>query len=374
MALRVAQQLFVAAPEFHSTNLIRKSGKARLPKPQPLPSPESYKAIVFVMLFGGMDSFHMLAPHKDCALYSEYEEMRGPMKLAKTSMLEVDATQSDAEQPCENFGLHNKLPVMKEIYDNGHGIFLANTGHLSKPVSKFNYFTETRAQLFSHHSMERETYYVDAFREKAGTGVLGRMLDILQAKNQSVGPIGINTMSLILDGDPVMSRSQDIIRSGGAEMFYPKSVSSSNSRDTMLNHMASLNSKMEMNSGLFGDHWSQTLVDSIDKTNLIRETANNAALSRSFSGTLGGQLKMVSKLIKTQQGRGVNRDAFVLRLGGFDHHANMVGDLNSAFFDINSGIDSFYREMQHQGESFIFLYGLGLRFNLFNILLCQQLL
>lgn len=42
---------------------------------------------------------------------------------------------------------------------------MANIGHLHKPVTKNNWYTETRTHLFSHKTMEREAQLVDAFQE-----------------------------------------------------------------------------------------------------------------------------------------------------------------------------------------------------------------
>ena len=42
---------------------------------------------------------------------------------------------------------------------------MANIGHLHKPVTKNNWYTETKTHLFSHKTMEREAQLVDAFQE-----------------------------------------------------------------------------------------------------------------------------------------------------------------------------------------------------------------
>ena len=52
-------------------------------------------------------------------------------------MIELDASASASSQPCQNFGLNKNLDVFKEIYDAGDGQFHANTGHLTKPVTKY---------------------------------------------------------------------------------------------------------------------------------------------------------------------------------------------------------------------------------------------
>ena len=58
-----AQQLIVAAPEFHITNVVRKTGNPRPALQAHPPSVNSYKAVVYVLLDGGADTFNMLAPH-----------------------------------------------------------------------------------------------------------------------------------------------------------------------------------------------------------------------------------------------------------------------------------------------------------------------
>jgi len=139
IALRVATQLIVTSPEFHSTNLVKSANVKREPATPPKIGPQPYKAVIYLHLFGGMDSFYMLAPHpeKCSGLYDQYKNLRqAAATLDFSNMVEIDATGSPG-QPCSHFGLNKNLPILKEIYDNGDGMFFANTGHLSKPVDKF---------------------------------------------------------------------------------------------------------------------------------------------------------------------------------------------------------------------------------------------
>jgi hypothetical protein len=63
IGVKKAQQLIITSPEFHTTNIIRKSGASR-PEPEaPKASTKPYKAVVYIFLEGGMDSFNMLVPH-----------------------------------------------------------------------------------------------------------------------------------------------------------------------------------------------------------------------------------------------------------------------------------------------------------------------
>jgi len=358
-ALRIAQQLIITTPEFHATSLVRKTGNARQPSTSQIQSNgESYKAIVYVMLFGGMDSLYMLSPHHECDLYLEYAEARTDLAtLAPEDMLSIDAVNSLADQPCETFGVNKKLSIVKDLYDSGVGAFFVNTGHLSKPVSKFNYFTETKTQLFSHYSMEQEAYAVDPFKEKTGTGVLGRMLDVLEDNNYFVGSMGIGRHGACLQGDAERGRAVDVVQQGGVHWFYGElhKVAEDVEPDTMKTYFNALNGETAPNSGLFGNHWSKEFIDGIEKSDALGIINMNAGLTETGwspeGAHLAPQLETVSKLIKTHEMRGTNRDVFYVKVQGYDTHSHMRDILdNLKFPDLNFGIEKFYKEMQHQGK------------------------
>lgn len=276
---------------------------------------------------------------------TEYEEIRTTTaKLDVGDMIQINATSSN--QDCDFYGLHQNLRALKDLYDSGDAIFLANTGHLARPVNKLNWLSETRGQLFSHFSMMKEAEYVDAFREKAGTGVLGRMLDRLQGDGFAVGSVGINSAGAILDGDPSLARSSDVVSSGGISNLYPQTASpGTHNRDAMMSHFLSLNGATESNSGMYGNHWSQKFIDSANKTGRLIDLMNFET-ETSFTGdSFSKQLKTVAKMIFKHEERGVDRDAFYIFLGGFDHHFNIKSSLPSAFNELNNGIKSFSAEL-----------------------------
>lgn len=66
-ALRVAQQLIVTSSEFHTTSLTRsQSSKQDREDSLPKKTCKKYKAVVHLLLGGGMDSYNMLVPHSKC--------------------------------------------------------------------------------------------------------------------------------------------------------------------------------------------------------------------------------------------------------------------------------------------------------------------
>lgn len=71
--LRIAQQLIISTGEFHSTNVVQSSNQARESITFPEPTGKPYRAIVYILLNGGCDSFNMLTPYT-CSngLYESY--------------------------------------------------------------------------------------------------------------------------------------------------------------------------------------------------------------------------------------------------------------------------------------------------------------
>ena len=63
-------------------------------------------------------------------MYAEYKKARGGHALSTDQILTINAAGSG--QICDNFGVHHKLPKVKELYDDGDAAFFANMGHLAR--------------------------------------------------------------------------------------------------------------------------------------------------------------------------------------------------------------------------------------------------
>ena len=86
-------------------------------------------------------------------LYEEYRNARGEVALAKDKLLTIDTSSS---QNCSKFGIHPNLPLLRDLYDDGEAIFLANIGVLTEPVTKDDYEDKTLTQLFAHNTSESD--------------------------------------------------------------------------------------------------------------------------------------------------------------------------------------------------------------------------
>mmetsp|Transcript_15416 Transcript_15416/g.17116 ORF Transcript_15416/g.17116 Transcript_15416/m.17116 type:complete len:225 (-) Transcript_15416:110-784(-) len=109
--------------------------------------------------------------------------------------------------------------------------------------------------------------------------------------------------------------------------------------------------KQKKESGMFGEHWSQSFTNALDRNEKMKSAIDDVELSQSYTGKAGVRLRMASKLIRARKARNVNRDAIHIKLGGFDTHSGMRDSLDVTLEDLNSGLDSFTKEMEDLGLS-----------------------
>ena len=171
------------------------------------------------------------------------------------------------------------------------------------------------------HRHVSQAGYVDAFREKVGTGVLGRMLDILKGDDYgfSVSAISIGTQAAILEGESGLG--VDIVDGSNIGVFYDQSgsPSSSQSSASMKRDFKNMNGRVFSNSGKYADLWSKHYISAVGKSTSLNGILQKATLDYEGlfpGGPLGDSLKTVSKLITAHAARGVNRDAFYIRFTG----------------------------------------------------------
>jgi len=344
--LRLAQELIISSPEFHSTSKIKFSGKAREKRlERDTNTKKDFKSFVYLFLGGGADSFNVLIPHSGCKdkdLYAEYSLVRGTVAIPKESLLTISAKGSS--QVCNTFGIHPSLSVLHSLYQDGDAIFLANTGVLFEPVTKDNWRKKTRTQLFAHNVQNRDTQQVDVYQEIGGTGVVGRMADALTNLGYNTGSFALADDKKSLVGEPLQSPA---IYDLNEKVLKAFSAQFSNSRFNMV--VGKINNATDIESGIFGKTWSQLLDQSLTQMRDLVDGTKNVNVSESFPNNgIGNQLKIVSSAIQARDTLKTNRQFFMARQEGFDSHAN-YDNLNRNFAQINEALSSFVKEMKSLG-------------------------
>jgi uncharacterized protein (DUF1501 family) len=352
IALLKAQQLIVLSPEFHATNLVRQIDMLRPDPEVPVPSVKPYKAIIYVLLDGGMDSFNLLVPHT-CTetnsdgqnLLEQYNSERTILALTTAERTRiVDATG----QPCSQFAIHKDLEIVDRLYKAGDLAFFANAGVLNQPVNKDNYWKITKTALFGHNTMQEEAQQLDPFDTAPGTGVLGRMCDILKLKSFKAQPITIQDFSVATVGVPGSGIDPLLVSSYETNRFNPLSVGDN---FEVKPYLKRLNKETETQSSLYGEIWSENLNKALNDNEAILQAVSQTKLNQTFPNTdYASKLRVVSSLIGSHQQRGTDRDVFYLSMGGWDHHSEMKASLSANFVRLNEALTVFYNEMQAQGK------------------------
>jgi uncharacterized protein (DUF1501 family) len=343
--LKTIIKLMATTPEFHSTRVTTPL-KMRPNMVVPQSSGTPYKAIIYVYLDGGMDSYNVLIPHSGCSgtqyLYDQYANIRGELALSQSDLLQIDASLSS--QPCKTFGLHPNLGALQQLYNDGDLTFLANIGVLQQYVNKDNWWQKTtRTSLFAHNTQQDEVNYVDILDTQAGRGVLGRMIDIL-------GKNGMKTSAMSVSGvaSALVSRLNPLFV---LDPYNYEKVNPIPWADDIMGQIKVLNNANKLGSSLFGDTWSSLLNQALGENKLLYDAITNTDLNTAFPDTwLAQQLEVVAKMIKTKNIRGSDRDVFYVDMGGFDTHSDMIAALANMMTEINGAVGSFATEMKSQAR------------------------
>ena len=77
----------------------------------------------------------------------------------------------------------------------------------------------------------------------------------------------------------------------------------------------------------------------------------NVELTESFDDNgFSRSLEQIAKLIKTESTRGVDRSVYFVEQCCYDHHSNLKSNLEQEFEELDSGLDTFWKEMKAQGN------------------------
>ena len=348
-AIVVAKQLLLTAPEFHTSTLIQRSGERVKTEETIQNSTKPYKAIVYIMLYGGMDSFNLVVPHSRCKdgkdKYEEYRKVRTDIALAQDDLLQINV--KPGSQVCDVFGLHPSLPRLQEQYNQGDLLLMANVGPLVEPITKeeVNKRAKARPESLFAHNIQQQSAQTMLPQQRINTGVMGRMNDAIYEQGYSTSSFSISGKNFVQQGRPGKSPSQSFMNSRGLSGLDPAKFS-----ETVTLGISKLNSNFSKS--FHGETWTATVSKTMARTEILQDILQNTELEQPWTlrSGLGRQLKQVAKLIKSRGVLGSERQTFFAAMGGFDTHSNVGTQLMARFEEINEALGSFEDEMKLQGQ------------------------
>ena len=339
-ALRAAQELFVYTPEFHSTNMNNKKSTARAEQSDSTDSlGRPYKAIIYVFLAGGIDSYNVLVP--TCSeLFTKYEAKRGSLALKRDELLPINATN----QPCDTFGVHPSMPFFSSTYAAGEGLFVANVGSLIEPLKKSTYHRVRKPpSIFAHNFAQaaaQEVHAAELGYFKNPKGVLARMMKQLTQQSPSGSPpykakLYSAGASRVVTGD---RRPISLGSNGG--------VPTLNRHAVLQAEIANLTSFVS--GSIFAETFAGTLEESIRDASTVKVALNRNTKNSFSNSKLGRQLQSIAKIINARKDLNSERDAFSAVSGGFDTHHNPLYPRQVEYID--QSLAQLVRELKEVDE------------------------
>lgn len=356
-ALIQIQEVILSTPEFHTNGVSRNTDKVLPKENETLAASGDYKAVVFLMLDGGYDSYNVLVPHM-CSgtntagtpVNEQYATERGNLAFTaaeRSVIIDVDAQWG---QPCSQFAIHDELNLLKTLYDDGDLTFFANTGMVDEAgVDNSDYQFRTKLGLFAHNAMTKATQAVDPKTNAAGSGVLGRLASRLREHAYATSSISIDRASVVT-GSIRGEQPRPVIASRkGPTIFDRKpSVETFN----LQAHVEELNGVSELHSSLFGQTWSEQMVKGAREATTMKLHLDSVLLENHWPvapGSTGEKFSMVSKFILSREARKKNREVFFTEVGGWDHHDNMKANLRTKLAELNQGLSWLVQELKAKG-------------------------
>ncbi|MEM6533687.1 MAG: DUF1501 domain-containing protein [Myxococcota bacterium] len=314
-----------------------------------------YKALVCVFLEGGIDNHDTIIPY-DAMSYDKWAGIRSGLlgtygqQRARESILPLTPQNAGAFGD-RSFALPQEMAGLHRLFQAGNAAIVGNVGPLVQPVSRATFQDQTArvpARLFSHN--DQQSTWMGGAPEGAQHGWGGLFADAM------------------IDSGANSSPEFSVITSGGAELFVtgrqavPYQIDPGGaSRIEFVEEFRGSPFFDRLRSYFRSQYFSgsnlaqrdiaaalQASFDSNEKYNSA--AASGITLNASFpAGEVGGQLRAVAQSIAIRDTLTVNRQVFIVGMGGYDTHGNQAGDLPMLQSQLDVAISAFFEAISELG-------------------------
>ena len=309
-------------------------------------APGDYKALVCLFQFGGADSNNMIVPNSDYAQYGLVRTAASQVGIPQDQLLTVNASR----QGGKSYGFHPNMGPLKALYDSKKLAVVANAGTLITPTTMADYKAGKNRppNLFSHSDQQmlwQGLLPTDIVR----TGWGGRLADKLVAKNAGQK---VPTM-VSVSGTQLFNSGHDttpfvIPGNGGVLLSGQGSDTVSTARYNALRALLGTGGGNKLFEGA-----SSILEDALvaaDAANPFLTATAPAVITTAFTidgallnTGLAQQLRQVARLIEARATLGVKRQFFMVNIGGWDTHANILTAEGNLLNQMSQAMGAFYK-------------------------------
>ncbi len=292
-----------------------------------------YRALVCVFLYGGNDYANTVVTY-DTPSWMAYRTIRsagpGPAGLAieQAAMAATVLSPTAALAGGRQYAFHPAMTGLAGLFNGGQAAVLFNTGPLIRPTTKAEFFSPDRVryplppQLLSHNDQQSVWQAQGAEGSTVGWG--GNLGDLALSSNGNAlfSCISATGNAVFLSGDTAQQYQVSTqgavqvraVREGLFGLFSPAS-------GRAFNDLIS-----EARPHVLENEYSRITRRSIEAEGQLTTALAGVTLNTVFpsGNTLAEQMKIVARLIGARNTLGNKRQVFMVSLGGFDLHDNLV--------------------------------------------------
>ncbi len=354
----VQKSLCAAASTAAFSSLAAKMSMAHAATPRIILGGDDYRALVCLYMDGGNDSFNMLIP-RDTTHYNIYNATRASLAIPSNQLIALNSLNAASDGAL--YGLHPAMPELAALFNQTTGptpvALVANIGPLLHPITQQEFLAEsvpTPPQLFSH-SDQGLFWQTPTANTTSRIGWGGRLADLTTVAGQNP----TLSMNVSIDGENVFAAGEDVvpyfINPYGVEGVYMDSTNTwppgQQARRAVFN--ALLNASYQH--PLERAHATQTkrTINAYTQFDTALDLPFNAAAEARFNYALdsggnindwlGGQLRMITRLMNARASLGMVRQIFFVRIGGFDTHTDQLANHTSILSSVSKGLAAFYQ-------------------------------
>lgn len=309
-----------------------------------------YKALVCVFLYGGNDYANTVITYDDDS-YNKYATIRGGsgqsgggIAIAKADLTATLLNPTTALAAGRQYALHPAMTGLAGLFNAGKAAVQLNVGPLVVPLTRAQYSNSNRTlyplppKLFSHN--DQQSVWQSSSPEGSTVGWGGNLGDLALSSNTNslFTCISVTGNAVFLSGDSALSYQ---VSTGGAIAIngVKSNVYGSSAVRSALTALIQQTSPQVLE-----NEYNRVTARAVTAESQITAGLAGVTLATAFptSNSLADQLKMVARLIGARSTLGSKRQVFMVSLGGFDLHDNLIAQQPTLMRRVSEAMSAFY--------------------------------
>ena len=310
-----------------------------------------YKALVCVFMYGGNDYANTVLRYDDAA-YNVYSAIRGGsagqaaggIALARADLAATLLSPSTALAGGAQYALHPSMSGLAGLFNSGRAAVQLNVGPLVVPLTRVQYASANRRtyplppRLFSHN--DQQSVWQSSSPEGSTVGWGGNLGDLALSSNGNslFTCINVTGNAVFLSGDSALAYQ---VSTGGAVAIkgLKSNVYNSSAVKTALTALV-----QQPRSHILENEYNKVTARAVGAEAQITSSLAGVTLATAFpaENSLADQLRTVARLIGARSALGAKRQVFMVSIGGFDLHDNLIAQHPALLGKVSDALAAFH--------------------------------